>query len=396
MKVYDRVEAQINLDAIYDNLYNTRKIINEGTKLMAIVKADGYGHGAVIIAKVVDDIVDAYGVSNVDEAIELRKRATKKPILILGYTSKKENDLLVRYNITQAVFDYESACDLSQMAQSMGKVTPVHIKLDTGMTRIGFKDNDESIETIKKISKLPGVEITGIFTHFARADEKDKTSVNKQIRRYTEFVDKLEKEGIHIPTKHVANSASIIDIPSVNFNMVRSGISTYGLYPSEDVDKDRLKLKPAMEIKSCISFIKEVGAGVGISYGSTFVTERPTKVATIPVGYADGYPRNLSNKGYVLINGKKAPILGRVCMDQFMVDITGISDVTYDSEVVLLGKDWDSQITVEELADLAGTFNYEFVCDISKRVPRVFLRNNRVVATLEFRGKYETTAKSRK
>lgn len=396
MKVYDRVEAQINLDAIYDNLYNTRKIINEGTKLMAIVKADGYGHGAVIIAKVVDDIVDAYGVSNVDEAIELRKKATKKPILILGYTSKKENDLLVRYNITQAVFDYESACDLSQMAQSMGKVTPVHIKLDTGMTRIGFKDNDESIETIKKISKLPGVEITGIFTHFARADEKDKTSVNKQIRRYTEFVDKLEKEGIHIPTKHVANSASIIDIPSVNFNMVRSGISTYGLYPSEDVDKDRLKLKPAMEIKSCISFIKEVGAGVGISYGSTFVTERPTKVATIPVGYADGYPRNLSNKGYVLINGKKAPILGRVCMDQFMVDITGISDVTYDSEVVLLGKDWDSQITVEELADLAGTFNYEFVCDISKRVPRVFLRNNRVVATLEFRGKYETAAKSRK
>lgn len=396
MKVYDRVEAQINLDAIYDNLYNTRKIINEGTKLMAIVKADGYGHGAVIIAKVVDDIVDAYGVSNVDEAIELRKKATKKPILILGYTSKKENDLLVRYNITQAVFDYESACDLSQMAQSMGKVTPVHIKLDTGMTRIGFKDNDESIETIKKISKLPGVEITGIFTHFARADEKDKTSVNKQIRRYTEFVDKLEKEGIHIPTKHVANSASIIDIPSVNFNMVRSGISTYGLYPSEDVDKDRLKLKPAMEIKSCISFIKEVGAGVGISYGSTFVTERPTKVATIPVGYADGYPRNLSNKGYVLINGKKAPILGRVCMDQFMVDITGISDVTYDSEVVLLGKDWDSQITVEELAGLAGTFNYEFVCDISKRVPRVFLRNNRVVATLEFRGKYETTAKSRK
>lgn len=396
MKVYDRVEAQINLDAIYDNLYNTRKIINEGTKLMAIVKADGYGHGAVIIAKVVDDIVDAYGVSNVDEAIELRKKATKKPILILGYTSKKENELLVRYNITQAVFDYESACDLSQMAQSMGKVTPVHIKLDTGMTRIGFKDNDESIETIKKISKLPGVEITGIFTHFARADEKDKTSVNKQIRRYTEFVDKLEKEGIHIPTKHVANSASIIDIPSVNFNMVRSGISTYGLYPSEDVDKDRLKLKPAMEIKSCISFIKEVGAGVGISYGSTFVTERPTKVATIPVGYADGYPRNLSNKGYVLINGKKAPILGRVCMDQFMVDITGISDVTYDSEVVLLGKDRDSQITVEELAGLAGTFNYEFVCDISKRVPRVFLRNDRVVATLEFRGKYETAAKSRK
>lgn len=396
MKVYDRVEAQINLDAIYDNLYNTRKIINEGTKLMAIVKADGYGHGAVIIAKVVDDIVDAYGVSNVDEAIELRKKATKKPILILGYTSKKENDLLVRYNITQAVFDYESACDLSQMAQSMGKVTPVHIKLDTGMTRIGFKDNDESIETIKKISKLPGVEITGIFTHFARADEKDKTSVNKQIRRYTEFVDKLEKEGIHIPTKHVANSAAIIDIPSVNFNMVRSGISTYGLYPSEDVDKDRLKLKPAMEIKSCISFIKEVGAGVGISYGSTFVTERPTKVATIPVGYADGYPRNLSNKGYVLINGKKAPILGRVCMDQFMVDITGISDVTYDSEVVLLGKDGDSQITVEELAGLAGTFNYEFVCDISKRVPRVFLRNNRVVATLEFRGKYETAAKSSK
>lgn len=391
MAKFNRVEAVIDLDAIYDNLKNTKEIIKEGTMLMAIVKADGYGHGAVAIAREVDSIVDAYGVSNIEEAIELRKYATKKMILILGYTPVCEYEQLIKYGITQAVYSYEMALELSKAAKKMGKEAVVHIKLDTGMTRIGFKDNDESIDIIGKICELEGIKVEGIFTHFACADMKDKTSVTGQIRRYEAFVNKLSERGIGIPIRHVANSASIIDIPCVNYNMVRSGISTYGMYPSDEVNTDNLCIRQAMSIKSCISFIKDVDEGVSVSYSATYVTTRPTKIATIPVGYADGYPRNLSNKGYVLINGKKAPIIGRVCMDQFMVDITDIENVDYNSVVTLLGRDKDEFISVEELAQLANTFNYEFVCDISKRVPRVFIRHGKVIGTQNFSDCYEQT-----
>ena len=390
MKSFYRVEADVNLDSIYNNLINTRNIINKDTKLMAIIKADGYGHGAVAIVRAVDDIVDAYGVSNIDEALEVRNN-TEKMILILGYTAVKQFKYVLKYDITQTIYSYEFAKALSAEAIKRGKVAKVHIKIDTGMGRIGFKPNKESVQEIKEIFKLEGIEVTGIFTHFAKADESDKTFVNEQIKKYIDFVKELEDEGLHFETKHVSNSASIIDLPNVNFDMVRSGISTYGLYPSEEVDKNNIVLEPAMEIKACISFIKEVEAGVGISYGSTFVTNRLTKIATIPVGYADGYPRNLSNKGCVLINGKRAPILGRVCMDQFMVDVTDIEGVDYDSEVTLLGKDGDEFISVEELSQLAGTFNYEFVCDIGKRVPRVFLRNGTNVGVQDFSKSYLAT-----
>lgn len=391
MKKYYRVTAEIDLDAIYENLVNTRKIIDNNTRLMAVIKADGYGHGAVAVARTVDNIVDGYGVSNLSEAIELRKHATQKMILILGYTAREEFDLMIENNITQAVFSYEQAVEISKAAVKMGKKAYVHIKLDTGMTRIGFKDNAESIELIKKINSMDGIEITGMFTHFAKADESDKTAANIQVERYVNFADELERQGVSMQIRHVSNSAAIIDMPQVNFNMVRSGISTYGLYPSEEVDKSRLALKPAMSIKSHISFLKEVDAGVAVSYGGTFVTKRPTRVATIPVGYADGYPRNLSNKGYVLINGAKAPILGRVCMDQFMVDVTDIDNVNYDSIVTLLGADGTEKISVEELSGLAGTFNYEFVCGISKRVPRVFSRGGRIIGTLDFADSYIST-----
>lgn len=391
MKKYYRVTAEIDLDAIYENLVNTRKIIDNNTRLMAVIKADGYGHGAVAVARTVDNIVDGYGVSNLSEAIELRKHATQKMILILGYTAREEFDLMIENNITQAVFSYEQAVEISKAAVKMGKKAYVHIKLDTGMTRIGFKDNAESIELIKKINSMDGIEITGMFTHFAKADESDKTAANIQVERYVNFADELERQGVSMQIRHVSNSAAIIDMPQVNFNMVRSGISTYGLYPSEEVDKSRLALKPAMSIKSHISFLKEVDAGVAVSYGGTFVTKRPTRVATIPVGYADGYPRNLSNKGYVLINGAKAPILGRVCMDQFMVDVTDIDNVNYDSIVTLLGADGTEKISVEELSGLAGTFNYEFVCGISKRVPRVFYRGGRIIGTLDFADSYIST-----
>lgn len=390
MKQFYRVEADVNLDSIYNNLVNTKKIINKDTKLMAIIKADGYGHGAVAIVRAVDDIVDAYGVSNIDEALEVRNN-TDKMILILGYTAVKQFKYVIKYDITQTIYSYEFAKELSMQAIKRGKVAKVHIKIDTGMGRIGFKPNKDSIKEIKDIFSLEGIEVTGIFTHFAKADESDKTFANEQISRFTDFVKELESNGMHFATKHVSNSASIIDLPQVNFDMVRSGISTYGLYPSSEVDSGAIALEPAMEIKACISFIKEVEAGVGISYGSTYVTSRPTKIATIPVGYADGYPRNLSNKGFVLINGKRAPILGRVCMDQFMVDITDIEGVNYESEVTLLGRDGDEFISVEELSELAGTFNYEFVCDIGKRVPRVFLRNGKNVGMQDFSKSYLAT-----
>lgn len=391
MKKYYRVTADIDLDAIYDNISNTRKIINNGTKIMAIIKADGYGHGAVAIAKCIDEIVDAYGVSNIDEAIEIRKNATKKPILILGYTAKEQFEDVIENDITQAVYTLEQAQFLSKCASSLGKVANIHIKLDTGMTRIGFKTDDDSVDEIVRISGFDGIKITGIFTHFSKADETDKTYTKMQLKRYTDFVAALERRGINIPTKHVSNSAAIIDLPEANFDMVRSGISTYGLYPSEEVDKSRLVLKQAMSLHSHISFIKEVDAGVSVSYGGRFVTDRKTRIATIPVGYADGYPRNLSGKGYVLIEGKAAPILGRVCMDQFMVDITDIKEADYSSVVTLLGRDMDRFISVEELSELAGTFNYEFVCDISKRVPRVFYRHNKVWGTQDFTDCYDET-----
>lgn len=388
MKDYYRVQADINLDAIYDNIKNTRKIIKEGTKIMAVIKADGYGHGAVAIAKTIDDIVDAYGVAILEEAIELRKMGIKKDILILGVSSKEQYKTIVEYDIIQTTFDLGMAKCLNEEAKKQGKIAKVHIKLDTGMTRIGFKDNDESIEIIKEISKLDNIIIDGIFTHFACADESDKKSANKQFERFINFNKKLEEEGIMVNCKHISNSAGIIDMPQVNLDMVRSGISTYGLYPSNEVNKDNLVLKPAMTIKTRITFVKDVDEGVGVSYNSTYVTKKKTKIATIPVGYADGYPRQLSSKGRVLIHGKSVSIIGRICMDQFMVDVSDIDDVKAGDEVTLVGKDKNEFISVEELSSLAGSFNYEFVCDIGKRIPRVYYRNGKKVGTFDY---YECT-----
>jgi len=388
MKDYYRVQADINLDAIYDNIKNTRKIIKEGTKIMAVIKADGYGHGAVAIAKTIDDIVDAYGVAILEEAIELRKMGIKKDILILGVSSKEQYKTIVEYDIIQTTFDLGMAKCLNEEAKKQGKIAKVHIKLDTGMTRIGFKDNDESIEIIKEISKLDNIIIDGIFTHFACADESDKKSANKQFERFINFNKKLEEEGIMVNCKHISNSAGIIDMPQVNLDMVRSGISTYGLYPSNEVNKDNLVLKPAMTIKTRITFVKDVDEGVGVSYNSTYVTKKKTKIATIPVGYADGYPRQLSSKGRVLIHGKSVSIIGRICMDQFMVDVSDIDDVKVGDEVTLVGRDGNEFISVEELSSLAGSFNYEFVCDIGKRIPRVYYRHGKKVGTFDY---YECT-----
>lgn len=381
---YYRVHADVNLDSIYNNIEETRKIVNSDAKIMVIIKADGYGHGAIPIAKVLDPIVDAYGIAIIEEGIELRECGVTKPLLILGVTPAPLYSKLIEYDIMPTIFSFESAKLLADEAIKRGKTAKVHIAIDTGMSRIGFPINHESIDIIQKINGLNGIEINGCFSHFATADETDRTFTKEQLRRYQDFVEQLEKRGIQIPVKHISNSAGIIEYPEAHLDMVRSGISTYGLYPSNEVNKAKLKLSPAMEIKSYVTYVKTLEPGVGISYGQTFVTERNTRVATVPVGYADGYPRALSNQGYVLIRGKKAAILGRVCMDQFMVDVTDIPEVIEGDIVTLVGKDGDESISVEELAAMSHSFSYEFVCDIGKRVPRVYYYRGEKIGTCDF------------
>lgn len=375
MRQFDRTYAEVNLQAVRHNIEEARKNIKSDTKIMAIVKANAYGHGAVPVSKALISQVDAYGVAMIEEALELRDAGIDKMILILGYTGEEWYEELVKHCISQTIYTYDMAKKLSDVAVSFGKQTPIHIKIDTGMGRIGFAPTEESLDIVEKISHLPGVFIEGIFTHFARADEKTIEAAKEPFARYMQFVQELEKKGIRIPIRHVSNSASIISFPEANLDMVRSGITTYGLYPSEDVPKEILKLQPAMSWKSKISFVKPIEPGTSISYGGTFTAEKPMIVATVPVGYADGMKRDLSGKGRVLVHGQYAQILGRVCMDQFMIDVTDISNVKMGDTVTIFGKDGDKCIPVEEIAELSHSFNYEFVCSISNRVPRKYIGN---------------------
>lgn len=385
MNNYYRVHAVIDLDDICHNIKEIKRVVGPQVKIMPVIKADGYGHGSVPIAKALDEIgADAFAVAILEEGITLRNNGIRKPIVILGYTAEYQYSSLIQYEIQPTVFCYEMAESLSKIASALGKDAKIHIKIDTGMNRIGFKPTKESLGIIKRIAVLPNLVIEGIFTHFACADETDKTSARTQKKLFDDFVQRLGKEGISIPIKHVSNSAAIIDMDTCRMDMVRSGIITYGLYPSEEVSKDVIDLRPAMSLKTHIVHIKEVEAGEGVSYGHTYVTQKPTKIATIPVGYADGYPRALSSKGRVLIRGQYVPIIGRVCMDQFMVDVTHISDVSVMDEVTLVGKDGNNRISVEEVADMAGSFNYEFVCGIGKRVPRVYIQNGKMKEAVEY------------
>lgn len=380
MKKFSRVKAVVSLDAVAHNFREMRKNIAEDTKVIAVVKADAYGHGAVQIARLVEEYTYIWGFATAteEEAIELRRAGIQKPILVLGIVFEEYYPELIRYDIRPAVCDADSAKKLSQEALRQGKTVHIHLALDTGMTRIGFADTPKSIETIKQIQMLPNLEIEGIFTHFARADEYDRSPALIQLERYLDFLNLLKDAGITIPLLHCSNSAGIIRIPEANLSMVRAGITIYGIYPSNEVERDKIKLETAMEIKSHISYLKDVIPGTAISYGGTFVASKPMKVATIPVGYADGYPRQLSGKGWVLIHGQKAPILGRVCMDQFMVDVTDIPDTKSGDEVTLIGRDGNEVITAEEFGELSGRFSYEFICCISKRVPRVYIKDGKI------------------
>ena len=378
---YYRVYAEINLDAIVKNVDNLMALTKENTGALAVVKADGYGHGDVAVAKAVAQKVTGYAVATLDEAVNLRENGVKKPILVLGYVDPYEFDILVSHEITATVFDVETAQLLADAARVQKKQAHCHIKVDTGMRRIGLEPDENGIAIVKQITALKELSADGIFTHFAASDETDKTSAEHQFKLFTDFTGRLEKEGIHFTYRHCANSAAVIDMPQVDLDMVRLGIAMYGMYPSDEVKKEKVELFPARDLKSHVTRVKEIPAGEKVSYGGTFTTTRTTKLATVSVGYGDGYPRALSSKGYVLVRGQKAPIVGRVCMDQMMVDVTDIKNVTRADIVTLIGKDGDAEITVEEIAALAGTFNYEFVCDLGKRIPRSYYLNGEYIGT---------------
>ena len=386
MKTYSRVYARIDLDAIAYNMEQMKYNLESETKIMAVIKADGYGHGAVQIAEMLKNVEYVWGfaVATLDEAIVLRSEGVTKPILVLGCVFPDQYMEMLKNDIRMNVYTEEMVESISQMASREGMTAHIHIKLDTGMGRLGFDINEDSIDAIKRISQLKNISMEGIFTHFARADETDKSFTRKQIHDFCWMVEELRKRDVTFQYEHCSNSAAIIDMKEANFDLVRAGIATCGLYPSEEVCKDDVKLKPALSLKSHVAFVKDIEEGTPISYGGTFVSEKHMKIATIPVGYADGYPRSLSNLGYVLIRGKKAPILGRVCMDQFMVDVTHIDGVCFGDNVTLIGKDGNERITVEDLSELSGRFNYEFICDLGKRIPRVYVKNGKIAEQVDY------------
>lgn len=381
--MYFRTQAKIDLDAVEYNYNSTRAKLPQGCKLLGVIKADAYGHGAVELARFLENKCDFFGVACIEEAVELKKANIKTPVLILGYVAPAFYDLVVKYDIRIPVFSYDTAKALSDEAVKQGKTVPFHFCIDTGMSRIGFQVNEESADICKEICALPNIEAEGLFSHFATADESDLTKALAQREKYKAFVEMLESRGIQIPIKHLNNSAGIMNFDEY-FDMCRMGIILYGLYPSEEVDKSLLDIKPVMSWLTHISHIKTLEAGREVSYGGTFKTTEPRVIATIPVGYADGYPRCLSNKGRVIINGQYAPIVGRVCMDQFMVDVTDVDGAELDSTVTLVGKDGGAELSMEEVSNAAYSFNYELPCRVARRVPRTYYKDGKFIKATNY------------
>lgn len=386
MKSYTRIRARIDLDAIEYNIEKMKENLPEDTKLIVVAKADCYGHGALQTTSLLSlkEYVWGFAVATLDEAIVLRRGRITKPILVLGCIFPEQWIDALENNIRITVYTEELTKVLSDLAVKIGRKAYVHVKLDTGMGRIGFTPGKEGADKIEEISKLPNIVMEGLYTHFSKADEGDKSYTMKQMEAYTWMKEELAGRGITFSYYHCCNSAGIIDLKGAGQNLSRAGISTYGMYPSEEVHKENVDLKPALELISHVAFVKWVDEGEMISYGGTYVTKRRTKIATIPVGYGDGYPRSLSNKGYMLIHGKKAPIIGRVCMDQCMVDVTEIEDVKFGDEVVLVGRDGDEYLSVETLSRLSDRFNYEFVCLMGKRIPREYIRRGEIQEQMDY------------
>ena len=373
-KGYERVRADISLDAILANMESMKRNLKEGVQITAVLKTNAYGHGAVEIAKVLEplDYVWGYAVAAFEEAVELREAGLRKPILLLGYVFPYCYQELAKMNIRPAVFREDMLEQLSAAAKAAGKKIKIHIAVDTGMSRIGIFPDETGLDFVKKALETEGLQMEGMFTHFARADEADRSFTEEQLEKFVWLTEAVkERLGYEIPIRHCSNSAGIIEYPHANMSMVRAGITLYGLWPSDEVRKDIVPLEPVMSLRSHIIYIKEISAGTPVSYGGTWAPDHTVRLATVPVGYGDGWPRSLSNKGYVLIRGQKAPIRGRVCMDQFMVEVTDIPDAAEGDEVTLIGRDGDAYISMEEVGDLSGRFNYELACDINPRVPRV-------------------------
>ena len=378
---FDNTYVKIDLDVIESNFNAIRA--KAGVDVMAVVKADAYGHGAIQVTRLLQDKCAFFGVSSILEAIELRQAGIYNPILILGHTPIAAFPVLVQAEIRPTIYHYDAALALSKAAVAQGKTAAFHIAVDTGMSRIGFQATEESADICARMAQLPNLHAEGLFSHFATADCEDLTRSHAQTALFDRFYDMLKQRGVEIPVRHMDNSAGLMNFDN-HYHMVRSGIVTYGMYPSSDVNMDDLHIKPALQWISRITHLKTLPAGREISYGGTFVTTRETRVATVPVGYADGYRRSLSDKFYVLIRGKRAPILGRVCMDQMMVDVTDIPDVTPRDQVVLVGRSGDEEITMEQIAAAADSFNYEFVCGISRRVPRIYSRSGKTVHSVHY------------
>ena len=381
-----RTWAEINLDNLKKNAENIRSITKPDAKIMAVVKADAYGHGYRECCRaLLKSGVDSFAVAMTDEAKELRRSGFSVPILILGATLSREEAFdIVEYDIMPTIYNYEYAKCVSDVATALGKTAKIHLKIDTGMSRLGFvagEDNSEAVEEILKIYKLPNIEIDGIFSHLACADEKDRENTEKQLALFLKFVSDLEAVGVNIPCKHIANSAAIMMYPEAHLDMVRAGVILYGMYPSEDVDKSKLSIKPVMSLKSRITLIKETEEGMGVSYGKTYITDKKTKIATIPIGYADGYTRCLSHKAKMEAGGKICSVIGRICMDQCMIDVSDVHNINIGDEVTIFG---DGLITADNVADWMNTINYEVLCLVSKRIPRIYKEKGREVFTVNY------------
>ena len=380
------VWVDIDLKAIDHNICQLRRITDPGAGLMAVVKANAYGHGALEVAKQsIESGAVCLGVARISEGMLLRKAGISAQILILGYTPADFANALIEYDLTQTLFSLETAETLSDAANKQGKKISVHLKVDTGMGRLGFvsdplikgdreKAADKTFREVEAIARLSGLTLEGIFTHFATADSADKTYANEQFENFKILLNQINRAGIEIPVKHAANSAALIDMPETHLDMVRAGISLYGLYPSDEVDKDRIDLQPAMTFKSRIVQLKAVPTGFKVSYGCTCETKHPTTIATVPVGYADGYNRALSSCGFMLVKGVRAPVMGRICMDLTLLDVGHIPDVVLEDEVVIFGRMGDASIPVDEIATTLNTINYEVVSTITDRVKRIFLK----------------------
>ena len=378
---FDNTRVKIDLDAISRNFDAVRE--KSGVPVMAVIKGDAYGHGAIQIARLLERKAAFFGVSSMLEAMEIRRAGLRTPILILGHTPVQAFTTAIMENIRPTIYRYEDAVALSDAAQAIGLTAYFHIGVDTGMSRIGFQVTEEDADLCAKILQLPCLQAEGIFSHFATADHADLSRAQKQAALFDRFCDMLHNRDIHIPIRHLNNSAGLMNF-NRHYEMVRSGIITYGMYPSEEVSPELLKLEPALQWLSRVTHVKTLGSGREVSYGGTFTTTRDTVIATIPVGYADGYRRSLSGKFHVLIRGQKAPILGRICMDQMMVDVTHIPGVTVNDKVVLVGKYGSEEITMEQIAAAAGSFNYEFVSGISRRVPRIYASGGKTIHTVHY------------